>query len=106
MILLLQLVLMNNTPGMGCYKMYNKELRFSVYTPRKLTVWYDRHDEHEDTQGKQKQHSGVVTLCANLARLQCPAVWSNMYLDIAVKVSGCVINIYYQLPLRKAGDPQ
>jgi len=86
--------------------MYNKELRFCAYAPRKLTVWYDKRDAHEDTQEKQKKHSMVVTLCANLARLQCPAVWSNTYLDIAVKVSGCVINIYNQLTLRKADDPQ
>lgn len=90
----------------GRCKMYNKELRFCAYAPRKLTVWYDKRDAHEDTQEKQKKHSMVVTLCANLARLQCPAVWSNTYLDIAVKVSGCVINIYNQLTLRKADDPQ
>lgn len=86
--------------------MYNKELRFSVYAPRKLTVWYDQHDARADTQEKQKQHSTVAALCANLARLQRPAVWSNTYLDIAVKVSGCVINIYNQFTLRKADDPQ
>lgn len=34
-----------------------------------------------------------LILCVNLDRLQCPVVWSNIILDIAVKVFFDVISI-------------
>lgn len=42
----------------------------------------------------------MVTLCANLARPQGPAVWSNAHLGVAMKVFISAMNIYNQLTLR------